>query len=160
MIEIEHIINERLITLDLNASSKEGAIVELTTLLFREHKLKSLIGFVDAVIERENTMSTYCGSGIAIPHAKSLLVKEPGIAFGRTAGFKWEDDNEHVNFIFMLALPGMSSGNSLDAVHMGLISSIAELALEADIRNRWSLAKTKYDILETFKEGLATNVNV
>lgn len=156
-IELECILNERLITLDLNASSKEGAIMELATLLFHENKLKSVLGFADAVMEREHTMSTYCGFGIAIPHAKSLLVKEAGIAFGRTPGFTWEEE-EQVNFVFMLAIPDLTTSDA--SVHLGLLSSIAELALEEDIRKKWASAKTKFDILETFKEGLATKINL
>jgi mannitol/fructose-specific phosphotransferase system IIA component (Ntr-type) len=152
--EIENLINEDLITLDLKANSKSAAIAELAEMLFRERKLKSLFGFMDDVAERENEMSTYCGCDIAIPHARSIFVKEVACAFGRTNGFSWEEDNENVNFVFMLAIPEMLSDNSLDFIHIELMSSIAELALEKDIRNKWAAAKTKYDIMETFKEAL------
>jgi len=156
MIEIEHIVNENLITLDLKANSKDGAVMELAAMLFRENKLGSLFGFMDAVSERERTMSTYCGFGIAIPHAKSIFVKEAGFAFGRTSGFPWEEGEENVHFIFMLAIPDQDP----DAVQMDILSSIAELALEKKIRDKWLHAKTKHDILETFKEALATKTNL
>jgi mannitol/fructose-specific phosphotransferase system IIA component (Ntr-type) len=154
MIEIEHLINERLITLDLKATSKETAIAELAEILFREKKLKSLFGFMDAVAERESTMSTYCGSDVAIPHAKSMFVKEAAFAFGRASGFSWGEEDENVNFVFMLAIPEIFPDDSLESVHIDLMASIAELALEEDIRNKWAAAKTTYDILETFKAVL------
>lgn len=158
MTGVENIINEHLVTLDLKANSREGAIMELAMMLFRENKLISLFGFIDAVTGRENTLSTYCGSEVAIPHAQSIFVKEAGIAFGRTTGFSWEEEDETVSFIFLLALP--EADDSFDAVHMGVISSIAELALEKDIRDKWAVAKTKEDILETFKEAFVTKTNL
>jgi PTS system fructose-specific IIC component len=160
MIGIEHMINEKLITLDLEATTKKEAIIELARLLFHENKLTSLIGFIDAVDERENAMSTYCGYDVAFPHAKSSLVKKATFAFGRTTGFSWGEEDGNVNFVFLLAIPESSSNNSLDSDHIGLISSIAELALEKEMRDKWAEAKTTYDVLETFKSALTNKVNV
>ena len=150
MIKTEDIISEHLITLDLKANSKKSAIAELAWMLFCAGKLRYFTGFIDSVNERENALSTYCGSGIAIPHAKSLFVKEASFAFGRTCGFPWEKKEGNVNFIFLLAIPEVLSGNPSESDHIYLLSSIAELALEKNIRDKWAAAKTKRDIIETF----------
>lgn len=160
MTGIENSINEQLITLELEATTKKEAIIELGRMLFREKKLRSLIGFLDAVEEREQVMSTYCGYNIAFPHAKSALVKEPAFAFGRTSGFSWGEEDGNVNFVFLLAIPEEFSDNAFDPVHISFISSIAELALEKEMRDKWSAAKTKFEILETFKDALVNKMNV
>jgi len=154
MIRIDNIINERLISLDLKADSKKSAIAELAEMLFRDGKIKSLKNFIISVSERESAMSTYCGSDIAIPHAKSLFVQEASFAFGRSQGFSWGKNDGNVNFVFLLAIPEIISADPSESVHIGLISSIAELALEKDIREKWIAAKTKGDILETFGYAL------
>src|SRR5688572_7719020 len=146
---INDIINEPLIALDLQGDSKKSIIIELAGMLFGAGKLKSLTGFIDSVIERENVMSTYCGSDVAIPHAQSLFVRQASFAFGRTKDFLWGKDDGNVNFVFLLAIPEIMSESPSESFHIALMSSIAELALEKDIRNKWAAAETKKDIIET-----------
>lgn len=68
------------IILGLSSESKEEAIVRAGELLFEKGYVN--YEYIDSMIERENTISTYIGMGIAIPHGNEIgkrEVKESGI---------------------------------------------------------------------------------
>ncbi|RPH33970.1 MAG: PTS sugar transporter subunit IIA [Bacteroidales bacterium] len=146
--------NEKFITLNLKAKTKEQAINELAEMLYSGGKIKSVNGFIKSVIERENTVSTYCGSDIAIPHAASRYVIDAAFAFGRSNGFSWGEGDGNVNYIFLLAIPEVKGGDQSKSAHIAMMSSIAELALEEDVRQKWAIANTVEEILETFNSVL------
>ena len=68
------------------ASERWGAILELVNVLVRAGKVKPEDHEVvlNALKQREETMSTGIGFGIAIPHASSDRVTEVVAAFGRS----------------------------------------------------------------------------
>ena len=72
---------------EMQATERWPAIVELIDLLVRLGKIKesSRESILAALKQREETMSTGIGFGIAIPHASSDDVTEVVAAFGRSA---------------------------------------------------------------------------
>lgn len=145
---IRDVINEKLIELDIKANTKEEAIIELSTLLYKEGLIESNEEFVRSVLYREDVASTYCGFDLAIPHGISHVVKKPSICFGRTNGFNWtEDDDDFVKFIFLIAVPVPEEGNDEQSKHIDILSSIATLCLEEEVRQIWIKAKTPQEIL-------------
>jgi mannitol/fructose-specific phosphotransferase system IIA component (Ntr-type) len=62
---------------------------------------------LDSIRQREETMSTGIGFGIAIPHASSTKVHEVVAAFGRSSkGIAFESlDGEPVNFVVLFVVP-------------------------------------------------------
>lgn len=150
MVEKQNIITKKLINLNLKAGTKEEAIHELADMLFTEKKISSVSGFLESVFKRESTMSTYCGFDVAIPHAVSPCVKEVAFAFGRTDGFLWGDDDGTVKFIFLLAIPELTNENSTSSQHIDMMSSVAQLALDENVRKKWREAKSNDEILQSF----------
>ena len=137
------------VILELKATNKKEAIDELSQLLFERGKISDRKVYVDDILSREETMSTYCGYGVAIPHSVSPVVNEAAFAFGRSSGIVWDEDDEPVKFIILLAIPKLKEGE--DSIHIEMMSSIATLALEDEIREIWASATSISEIIDTFK---------
>jgi len=136
------------VILDLKAKNKEEAIDELAQILFDSGKIDHKKGYVADILKREKILSTYCGSNIAIPHSVSSVVNEASFAFGRSTGLTWDEDDDLVNFVIILAIPELKEGEG--TVHIEMMSAIAELALDDDIRSQWEKANTTQEIISTF----------
>jgi mannitol/fructose-specific phosphotransferase system IIA component len=82
-----------LVQLGARAESKEDAIRQAGELLVRAGCVAP--GYVAGMLARERTMSTYLGSGVAIPHGtfdEIALVHRTGISVLQVpAGIEWED---------------------------------------------------------------------
>jgi len=69
----------------MEAREKRQAILELAQLMWEHGYVEDLQGLVDATMAREAEYSTGIGMGVGIPHAKSPLVKQPVVAFGKSS---------------------------------------------------------------------------
>jgi len=144
MYTVGNITNESLIDLNLQIKSREDAISQLSMRLFHEKKIKSIYGFIHDVKKRERATSTYCGMSIAIPHAVSVSAIEPAFAFGRGNETPWKNAEEQIRFVFLMAIPPGSNR------HIDILSSIAELCLEKEIRELWAEAQDKEPVMASF----------
>lgn len=136
------------IELNLKVKNKVEAISLLADKLDQRGCLVDKKKYLNDVLEREKLLTTYCGHHIAIPHAVSKAVKKVSFGFCRTANLEWDKNDEAVQFILILALP--LKIREEDNNHIDLMSQIASLALEKEIREVWETAKTKEDISKTF----------
>lgn len=95
------LLHDRLIFLDYDGLSKEKLLRFMAERLSEEGYVSE--GFLADVMERERIGSTALGSGVAIPHGVSGLVRRPAICLMRLRqSINWS--GEPVNLIFMLAL--------------------------------------------------------
>ena len=129
------------IELGLQGQNKVHVISELVDKLHQKGCLFEKKQYLDAVLERENLLSTYCGHHIA--------VKKAAFGFCRITPIEWDKDDEKVQFILILAIPDSSS--SKNNRHIDMMSQIAGLALEDKVRKIWKSAKTKDIIIKTFQ---------
>jgi len=87
------LLTPELIQLGARVRSKEDAIRQAGELLVRAGCVAP--GYVDGMQARERTMSTYLGSGVAIPHGtfdEIGLVRRTGISVLQVPeGVEWED---------------------------------------------------------------------
>lgn len=87
------LLTPELVQLGARALSKEDAIRQAGDLLVRAGCVAP--GYVDGMQARERTMSTYLGSGVAIPHGtfdEIGLVRRTGISVLQVPdGVEWED---------------------------------------------------------------------
>ena len=102
---IKKILKNAKIRLDINAKEKFQIIDELVqSLKINKNKEEML---TNAVIQREKIGSTGIGNVIAIPHTRSLVIKELMVAIGRPV--KPIDfgalDKKKVNLVFLLVAP-------------------------------------------------------
>ncbi|TYP94936.1 PTS system, fructose-specific IIA component [Fodinibius salinus] len=103
----------------------------------------------EAVMERENIMSTGVGKGLAIPHGKAPGIQETYAAFAMLdEPVDYESiDDEPVNMVFLLV--GPQSSNSL---HIKLLSRISRLMNNSSFREQLRGCSSADEIIDLFKE--------
>ena len=136
------------IKLSLDSKNKFEAIKELSMILKESGKINNLNNFINEINQRESILSTYCGYGVAIPHCESTEVLESGIAFGRSDGLIWDENDDSVCFVLLLAISKIEKTENL---HIEMMSKIASLALDEKIRKQWKNSKSITEIKNTFK---------
>ncbi|MEU8242886.1 PTS sugar transporter subunit IIA [Actinoplanes missouriensis] len=121
---MSELLDRRAIRLDEKAGSKEEAI-RLTGAALVEIGAAEP-GYVDTMLAREKSISTYVGEGVAIPHGTldgKALVKRDALAVLRfPAGVDW--DGERVSVCVGIAAAGDG--------HVELLAALAEILLDAD----------------------------
>ena len=134
----------------MQATERWGVITELVDLLVAEKQIKTEDRDVilNALRQREETMSTGIGFGIAIPHASSDRVEKVVAAFGRSpAGIEFESlDNAPVKFVVLFVVP-----KDQFQTHLRTPAGIAKFLNDRAVRDRLGTAGTAEEILEIFR---------
>ncbi len=134
LLSVEQIIPE------MKATERWAAIVELIDLLVSLGKIKpeDRDPILASLKQREETMSTGIGFGIAIPHCSSDRLEEVVAAFGRsTTGIEFDAlDNAPVKFVVLFIVP-----KNQFQTHLRTLASIAKFLNDRSVRE--SLASRK-----------------
>lgn len=134
---------------DLEARDKDEALNKLIDLLEPKVGEEELERMREAVLEREQIMSTGVGKGLAIPHGKAPGISDNFAAFAILKDPIEYDavDDQPVNLIFLLV--GPQSSNSF---HIKMLSRISRLMNNNDFRERLSQCNTADQILKVFEQ--------
>lgn len=108
------LINTKLITNNLKATTKEDVFVELANMLFEDSRITSTDIFLTDIEARE-LVSVTSTDGIAYPHAKSKAVIVPAIAIGvKREGIEYGDeDGIKPTLFFMIASPNNNADHHI-----------------------------------------------
>ena len=121
-----------LVVSDINAISKHEVIHNLVTNLDEKNYLTSKDVFLHDVLERENTLPTYIGHEIGLPHNQSDGVKSSTVTVGRLAQpVQWTEDGDEVNTVFLISVPK----NNEDNLHLTILSKLARWLMHEEFRN-------------------------
>jgi len=98
-------------------------------------------GYAAAILEREATISTYMGEGVAIPHGTDearALVRRTTLGFLQfPEGVEWDGETVY------LCIPIAASGDE----HVGVLSALAEILVEGDSAAALRAATNVDDVL-------------
>ena len=137
---------------EMTASERWPAIVELIDLLVRLGKIKAedRDNVLGSLKQREETMSTGIGFGIAIPHCSSDRITDVVAAFGRsTAGIEFDAlDNAPVKFVVLFIVP-----KNQFQTHLRTLASIAKFLNDRTTRDKLANAKSTEEILSIFQSS-------
>jgi PTS system nitrogen regulatory IIA component len=136
------------IELNLQSTSKDDVLKELTTLLKLDVKADGML--FKMLKRRENLGSTGIGRGIAIPHCRSLVVSKLRVAFGRKVegiDFRAIDDKP-VNYFFLIVAPPLEVSNQ----YLPVLGKIAQFAKEPDVPDRLATLQTPEEFLKLLEE--------
>ncbi|PYK32256.1 MAG: PTS sugar transporter subunit IIC [Verrucomicrobia bacterium] len=137
---------------EMTASERWPAIVELIDLLVRLGKIKAedRDNVLGSLKQREETMSTGIGFGIAIPHCSSDRITDVVAAFGRsTAGIEFDAlDNAPVKFVVLFIVP-----KNQFQTHLRTLASIAKFLNDRTTRDKLANAKSTDEILSIFQSS-------
>jgi fructose PTS system EIIBC or EIIC component len=132
------------ILLSMNSTKKIDAIDELVSILDTAGKITNKEAFKEAILKRESQSTTGIGDGIAIPHAKTSVVKEPAIVFGKSiAGVEYEAlDGEASHLFFMIAAPEGANNTHLEA-----LARLSGILMKEEVREKLLNASSKIEII-------------
>lgn len=152
---ITDLLKPESVLLHTTVEDKNTAIDTLIALQTTAGNLANPKAYKDAILERENQSSTAIEAGIAVPHAKSSAVKQPGLAaMTLEKGVDYGAmDGQPSDLFFMIAAP--MDGN----VHLEILSRLMVLLMDpvftADLRAAESVEQflTIIDQAECAKYG-------
>src|SRR5256886_15292882 len=137
---------------EMKATGRWPAIVELIDLLVSLGKIEpaSRDSILASLKQREETMSTGIGFGIAIPHASSDYVNDVVAAFGRSSqGIEFDAlDNAPVRFVVLFIVP-----KNQFQTHLRTLASIAKFLNDRATRDKLANAKSTEEILSIFRNS-------
>lgn len=101
------------------------------------------------IIQREKSMSTGIGYGVAIPHCASNYIKDLIIILCLNhKGIDYNSiDNELVHIMFLILIPQKKLKQ-----HIKILAKIAQLMTNTNLRKKFLDAKTPQSIISTIQE--------
>jgi mannitol/fructose-specific phosphotransferase system IIA component len=121
---VPEVLSKEAIRLGLSAVDKWDAIEQCGALLDELGAVDP--GYPEAMLERERSVSTYVGEGVAIPHgtdASRALVRRTSLGVLQfPAGVSW--DGQPVNLCVAIAAKGDE--------HVAVLSALAQILMEPD----------------------------
>lgn len=149
---LSEILSESEIQINLDAENKIEAIEELVDLLISEHEigLRDRDNVLDVIIQREKSISTGVGGGVAIPHGSVDCVDDLLGAIGiSTRGISFDSfDGEPVYIVVLLLVPKIAFGK-----HIKTLAQIARILSHADIRDSIRSAGSSSEVLRIIEKA-------
>lgn len=136
--------DERLVSFNLEAKTKEGVIKELVELLGTSPMVKDADQLLADIQARESLVTTGIGHGVAFPHAKTKSVKGIVIAFARSnQGIEFDAmDHKPVHLFFIIAAPEDAIG-----AHLHVMSQLSFLMKQDAVREKLMKVTSPGDVL-------------
>lgn len=146
---LESLLSSRQFITELKAVTSQAAIGELSRSAGQAAGIAHDV-VAHAVWQREQTMSTGLGNGVAIPHARLEGLEKPVVAVGlshRGVDFNAPDE-KNARVIFLLLTPIKDPG-----VQLHLIAEIARLFQDPEVLESVGKASSYTDFLAALKCG-------
>ncbi len=146
--QISKFFSPESISLNLQASDRDGILKELVSLLKLDSS--SGAGVYDMLKRRENLASTGIGRGVAVPHCRSLLVPRLHAAYAHKpqgAEFRAIDERPVYDF-FLIVAPPLEISND----YLPVLGQIAGLMKGPDMPERLAKLATPQQFLELLDE--------
>lgn len=142
---ITDLLKKQGIALNVKVSSKDEAIDKLVNLMDASGNLNDKKEYKNKVLERESLSTTGIGDGIAIPHAKTKAVKNPGLSsMVVSEGVDYDSlDGAPAKLFFMIAAP--ESANNL---HLEVLARLSTILMDESFRESLINAKSKEEYLK------------
>jgi mannitol/fructose-specific phosphotransferase system IIA component (Ntr-type) len=132
---------------DLKGRTKDEILVELVDVLATSDRVGDRDDLLRNILEREKTLSTGVGIGVALPHVKIASIKDFVIAVGRSfGGVDFQSiDNKPAHIIVMIGCHESQSGD-----YMKVLSKLVRALKEAEFRKRVLMAGNPGAVVELF----------
>ncbi|HIF9190416.1 TPA: PTS fructose transporter subunit IIABC [Photobacterium damselae] len=157
---ITTLINEKLINLDLQATTKDQVFAEMAEMLTQQGKVADKEQFIADIYAREELGNTGFEEGVALPHAKSAAVASPAVAIGVSRqGIEYgAEDGLPSKLFFMIASPDGGANH-----HIEVLAELSSKLIEDGFIDAFLAAKTPEEALSLLladkKEVVAVEQN-
>ncbi|WP_188013893.1 PTS fructose transporter subunit IIABC [Photobacterium damselae] len=141
---ITTLINEKLINLDLQATTKDQVFSEMAEMLTQQGKVADKEQFIADIYAREELGNTGFEEGVALPHAKSAAVASPAVAIGVSRqGIEYgAEDGLPSKLFFMIASPDGGANH-----HIEVLAELSSKLIEDGFIDAFLAAKTPEEAL-------------
>lgn len=130
---LKKILTKNLILPELTADTKKGVIEEIISFMVASGLFTGKTAAVQAVLTREEKMSTGMQNGIAIPHGKTDAVNQLVAAIGiHRAGVDFAAMDGKPSYIFILTL----SPENRAGPHIQFLAEISRVLSRPELRNK------------------------
>ncbi len=132
---------------DLQGETKAEVLEELVDAMASSPDVTDRQELLARIMEREKTLSTGVGVGLALPHVKIPSVKDFAIGIGRKLnGVEFDAiDGAPVHIIVMIACNDTQSGD-----YMKVLSKLVRHLKERDFQDRVMNAHTPQEVVDLF----------
>ncbi|HIF9142726.1 TPA: PTS fructose transporter subunit IIABC [Photobacterium damselae] len=157
---ITTLINEKLINLDLQATTKDQVFAEMAEMLTQQGKVADKEQFIADIYAREELGNTGFEEGVALPHAKSVAVASPAVAIGVSRqGIEYgAEDGLPSKLFFMIASPDGGANH-----HIEVLAELSSKLIEDGFIDAFLAANTPEEALNLLladkKEVVAVEQN-
>lgn len=143
--KIRDLLRPEAIELSAPAGNRDEIIERLISLHEKAGNLKDAAAYKAAILARESEGTTAIGEGIAVPHAKSDSVKQPGLSAATVPGGIDYDapDGQPSDLFFMIAAP-QDGGD----VHLEILSRLMVMLMDPDFCNKLRSASDPEEFLQ------------
>ena len=143
------VLDERAVTLELQARTCEEALREIIATMRCDGKVGEPEKLFDEVLARERVHSTFMGRGVAFPHARTDLVNEICLGIGRSRdGVPFGAKGEPAHLIFVIAVP-----RRMITDYLTCVGTLARLSSDEKIRAAVDEAHTPNELVELLRRG-------
>ena len=138
------ILSVETIKLNVPTTDKEDAIKLAGELLVKGGHVSP--AYVEGMLAREQTMSTYIGNGVAIPHGQfddKANIHSTGISVVQYLdGVLWDDDDEDEKAYLVIGIAATANE------HVGILTNLAEAIEEPEDAEKLARASDPMEIIE------------
>jgi fructose-specific phosphotransferase system IIA component len=129
---------------NLESTTKQGVIEEMVDMLLAAGHVKDREAVIQAVLEREEKMSTGIHDGVALPHGKTTAVDELATAFAlKKEGVDFGSMDGKPSTIFVMTISNVLRTGP----HLQYLSGICRLLNVPSVRERLLKAATVESII-------------
>jgi nitrogen PTS system EIIA component len=135
----------------LGSNTKEEVIKKLVDAVASQNKVSEKDRFYQAIVERENLVSTGVGMGVAIPHAKLNVCSDFFIAVAvLNKGLEWNAiDDSLVRLVFLIGGP-----ENRQTEYLKILSLITSAMRDEHLRKRLMTAATPQAFIAILRAAL------
>lgn len=108
-------------------------------------------GYIDKMIEREQTLSTYMGGGLAIPHGTNdskSLIRSTGLSIVQLPEGVDFGEGERAHLVIGIAAPGDE--------HLEILTNVAMICSDDDQLERILNASSAEEMISIFEGGMTS----
>lgn len=142
-------LSKRALKIPLDSLTKPAILKELVDLLCDVYDLNQKSEILDAILEREEVMSTGVGYGLAIPHAKVDFINTSKLVGGiAPVGIEYDSvDGKPAQIFFLLVSPRNGSGD-----HVRILSALSRILHSPEVREKVIQSTTPDEFIEILKK--------
>jgi len=146
---LDRFINRKRVV-ELQSTDLTGALRELLDAAAKPFRELNRDALLKSLLQRENTMTTYLGYGVALPHVRARMNRRYLLAVGRSAtGIRYDGlmEDENIKLIILL----LADERARDYLQM--LASIARLLKDREYVERLVFAPTVDDVYRQLNVG-------